>query len=577
VTLRGDLNIVVKKFDSVAHVVSDTSLTIGQHIQTTSYYGGWNATSSGIPSGGNSYIVVKGATAPEDGGSFINLSNGLQIKGLFNDVVDVAQFGAKGDAINDDTFAINSALSFSENTTFNQKAIAFLITSPLLPRSNSVIDVNKQKIITTNGLYNDTFRLISLNNVVIKNSQIIGNHLGGLGFDKAFYIQDCVNIRIESNYVGYVGNDSSSNERGFGVILNSATDSSPVFGINGNFNIQIVGNVFDNIMGYGYERGDGVHIAYANDILVQGNKFIKTRRMSVAVTDYASEIIIDDNFFDDCYLAAIDIEPNIIWETTNSITITNNKINGFGLKPVGFVGDQYNAIDLHSNSFHSIVISGNTIKATSSQANSCIHARNLANKAIITGNILDCNGLCNMGMLLFAGDGFKDLIISNNKFINFVTYGINGYSNGNLLISNNMFISTYTTLTSYVAYVNNNGGILSIVGNIVNIADCSSVFRITPNGTAIANSNHMVVTAGDGIKIYTYGGSIIKVTIIGNILAGGSYVANLEEESDGHIYYSCGGNIGGNIATVFRNSSSFIVPYASTLSTNGTIVNSTWM
>ena len=331
--LRSDLNTVVKIFSDVGEMRADTSLVVGQIVETLAYHSGWAATIE-RPKGGNKYEIVTSGTGTVDGGSFIALSNGLQAKGLFVDgIVNVCQFGAKGDGITDDTISINNAFAFGSIIEFS-KVTAHKITSPLLPKSNSIININKQKIITTNGLYIDAFQLLSVDNVTINEANVIGNYSGGTGFDKAIFIKDCANIKVINSYIGYVGNDSSSTERGFGVILASATDSSPVFGINGNFNIQIVGNVFDNIMGYGSQRGDGVYIAYANDILVQSNKFIKTRRMSVAVTDYASEIIIDDNFFDDCYLAAIDIEPNIIGETTNSITITNNKINGFGVKPV---------------------------------------------------------------------------------------------------------------------------------------------------------------------------------------------------------------------------------------------------
>lgn len=103
-SLRSDLNVVVKVFESVADMIADESLVVGQKCRTLGYY----TVGDG---GGNDYIVVAAATGTDDGGSYIDLSgSGFQAKGLFGSVVDVRQFGAVGDGISDSSDSIQQAI-----------------------------------------------------------------------------------------------------------------------------------------------------------------------------------------------------------------------------------------------------------------------------------------------------------------------------------------------------------------------------------------------------------------------------------------------------------------------------------
>lgn len=138
VTLRRDINIVQKRFACVADAVADTSLTIGKIIETIGYHNGWVGTSD-EPKGGNRYEVVAGGTGTEDGGSYINLNNGLQIKTYFSGDIDVYKYGfIDGEDLSTIVSNIvsvhpnaNIVLPRSRNATINTKSEAVYSSSGL--------------------------------------------------------------------------------------------------------------------------------------------------------------------------------------------------------------------------------------------------------------------------------------------------------------------------------------------------------------------------------------------------------------------------------------------------------------
>ena len=112
VVLRSEINIITRKLNSVAEMIADTTLVIGQVVETVSYLAGWEAVAK--PRGGNTYLIVAAGTGTADGGSFIDLTGtGLQAYALFPDgIVRLTQFGANGDAITDNTSVIYNAIHY---------------------------------------------------------------------------------------------------------------------------------------------------------------------------------------------------------------------------------------------------------------------------------------------------------------------------------------------------------------------------------------------------------------------------------------------------------------------------------
>lgn len=85
------------------------NLAIGDYVRT----GGYASFNDG---GGALYRVVP-PTGTDDGGSYHDMSNGLQLEQIFGDVIRVDTFGTIADGVTDDYTAINNALLYAQSIT----------------------------------------------------------------------------------------------------------------------------------------------------------------------------------------------------------------------------------------------------------------------------------------------------------------------------------------------------------------------------------------------------------------------------------------------------------------------------
>ncbi|MEX9584508.1 hypothetical protein [Proteus vulgaris] len=89
-SLRSEINVVVRRFKSLGDIISNLNLKIGDRVSAENYYENGN-------SGELFFTVVPAGTGIEDGGKFINLHNGLQLKQNIKMPCDPRAWGAVGD------------------------------------------------------------------------------------------------------------------------------------------------------------------------------------------------------------------------------------------------------------------------------------------------------------------------------------------------------------------------------------------------------------------------------------------------------------------------------------------------
>ena len=98
----------IYQFSDIA-TMKKYNLKVGEVCETLGYY-----TVNDL--GGAKYYITNDSSLTADGGSVHTLNNGLKAKLIVNnDLVNVRQFGAKGDGTTDDTNAINTALKTFDN------------------------------------------------------------------------------------------------------------------------------------------------------------------------------------------------------------------------------------------------------------------------------------------------------------------------------------------------------------------------------------------------------------------------------------------------------------------------------
>lgn len=440
-------NKIYKKvyFSTDPSTISDINLRITSGL--ISYF---NSTFNGLSDTFYLTDVGKEGIFKYDSTDTTTVSDGIMtlVKGAkrykrVTDYITPEMFGAVGNGSVDDSVALQKMINAGTGLIikFTQKK-TYRIGVGLNILSNCIIHGNGAILTTTNQNWITAVTIQSKDNIIIDGLNIDGGS-GQNAFDFAIKIMDSRNVTLKNCKIENIGYENAGIERGFGVLISSSYAHAAPTSSTGNQNIQILNNNFYNIKGYGLMRGDFLVVYSSDNVLIDGNTMDKSCRQGIAIIDYATNIRISNNTIKNTYLAGIDLEPDtsLGGAGTHNITIDNNYIYGFGIKPAGPIGVQFYGVDIH-NYPSEVIVSNNHFVATSTQAISAIHAQNGAKTLSFKNNIIRGNELLQNGITLSSGNGAIDVTIEGGFITDFTNYGITGYRVTGLKVSNVSISST---------------------------------------------------------------------------------------------------------------------------------------
>ncbi len=153
----------IRSYETVAEMKADTKLKEGYHVKTKGYY-------EANDGGHGEYIIVDDETLVDDGGSIHVLTNGLRAKLIIGEIVNIKQFGVKGNGIDNDTINLNKAINYlaEKHGTLYFPNATYLIDYMIIKNNVNYKGENQDKTIIKASA-NATNHLIYLENGTIRN------------------------------------------------------------------------------------------------------------------------------------------------------------------------------------------------------------------------------------------------------------------------------------------------------------------------------------------------------------------------------------------------------------------------
>lgn len=509
-------------FDTVSDMKLATNLVAGSYAQTLGFY-------DKTDNGGSIYIIrekTEADTINEINLIAVNDAN-LLAELLITSSMNLNQFGAKGNGINDDTANIQTAINLVSNIngklfipkgTYSVRHLNLNSNLQLYGEgTNSVLKGNKDATA-------DEFRILlglSKDNMILANFKIDVN--------------SAERTNITGQDVGISINGGNNNTIDNVTIVGGSTTDSYCIRVGQNNNLRPTNITIKNCELYVSQNGfNGIAVTAGKNIWVKNNT-------------------IHNNYSNTGF--AIDVEANTTSDTSldnyriNEIYVLNNVCDGSGIGCMG-AANPYNRNIIIANNIINFT-NGNTSMATEALQVNAISYVNIYGNQILYANSASSTATTPYSAVRLNG---TNLVFNNNHVEAGVncyslirSIGAGGISVDNITISNNT-LDTGSNETARVIFlvecVN-----FSITNNIINsitdyILHC---VKTTPvSGNCLISGNRMISTKGRGLYIRNHTTGLIT----------GNYIECFRNYVEGFTNVNIANNCFGRISSsyeVFEN------------------------
>jgi len=216
---------------TVADTVADTTIPVGALVQTTAYA----AASATATKGACLYVKVAGQIPAADGGRVLYTADGNHLDAQFTQTPTVAQYGAIGDGVANDTAAIIAAIAAEPEV--HCEAGIYICTSTLAVIANKRITGSDATILTS-ALYGiavaaDGFPA-GVQGLTIKANGVQANSVGLICTGSDVVVADCTIRGFSTNLYSKAGGADYSNvtcgDAANGAVANIGTKAVVVDG-----------------------------------------------------------------------------------------------------------------------------------------------------------------------------------------------------------------------------------------------------------------------------------------------------------------------------------------------------------